>query len=80
VRAWNRSRKRAEPLAEHGAVIAGSPAEAAAHADAVLTLLADADAVLPVASEAFVEEQRDYQPLWPQMSTIGEQGTKRCGN
>ena len=35
VRAWNRSRERATPLAAEGARITGSPAEAAQGAEAV---------------------------------------------
>lgn len=44
VRAWNRSRGKAEPLAADGAYIADTPADAAAGAGIVLTMLADADA------------------------------------
>jgi 3-hydroxyisobutyrate dehydrogenase-like beta-hydroxyacid dehydrogenase len=46
VRAWNRSRGKAEPLADDGAYIAATPAEAAAGADIVLSMLADAGAVM----------------------------------
>jgi 3-hydroxyisobutyrate dehydrogenase len=46
VRAWNRSRQKAEPLAQDGAFIANSPAEAARGAGIVLTMLADEDAVV----------------------------------
>ena len=46
VRAWNRSRQKAEPLAQDGAFISGSPAEAARGAGIVLTMLADEDAVV----------------------------------
>jgi 3-hydroxyisobutyrate dehydrogenase len=46
VRAWNRSRQKAEPLAQDGAFIADSPAEAARGAGIVLTMLADEDAVV----------------------------------
>ena len=45
VRAWNRSRDKAEPLASDGALIADTPAQAADGADVVLTMLADTDAV-----------------------------------
>lgn len=45
VRVWNRSREKAEPLADRGADIADSPADAAAGADVVLTMLADGGAV-----------------------------------
>jgi 3-hydroxyisobutyrate dehydrogenase len=46
VRAWSRSRQQAEPLAQDGAFIADSPAEAARGAGIVLTMLADSDAVV----------------------------------
>ena len=38
VRAWNRSRGKAEPLAADGAYIADTPADAATEAGIVLTL------------------------------------------
>ena len=52
VSAWNRSREKAEPLAEHGVSVAGSVAEAVAGAEVVVTMLADAPAVGAVAEEA----------------------------
>ena len=76
VRAWNRSREKAEPLGEDGAEVADSPADAARGADFLLTMLADADVVeeavagdvLPALAEGGV---------WLQMSTVGEDGTRR---
>jgi len=76
VRAWNRSREKAEPLEKDGAEVADSPADAAGGADFLLTMLADADVVeeavagdvLPALAEGGV---------WLQMSTVGEDGTKR---
>jgi 3-hydroxyisobutyrate dehydrogenase len=76
VRAWNRSREKAEPLQEDGAEVADSPADAARGADFLLTMLADADVVeeavagdvLPALAEGGV---------WLQMSTVGEDGSKR---
>jgi len=76
VSAWNRSREKAEPLQEDGAEVADSPADAARGANFLLTMLADADAVeealagdvLPALAEGGV---------WLQMSTVGEDGTKR---
>jgi 3-hydroxyisobutyrate dehydrogenase len=69
VRAWNRTRAKAEPLAEEGAIVCDEPAEAAAGADIVLTMLLDGTAVervmadvLPVMAEGTV---------WAQMSTVG---------
>jgi 3-hydroxyisobutyrate dehydrogenase len=46
VRAWNRSRDRAEPLTKDGAYLADTPADAADGAGIVITMLADEDAVL----------------------------------
>jgi 3-hydroxyisobutyrate dehydrogenase len=73
VRAWNRSGEKAAPLAEHGAAVAGSPAEAADGAEIVLTMLADTDAVL-----ASVDAALDGPDSWVQMSTVGIEGTERC--
>ncbi|MFJ8149628.1 NAD(P)-dependent oxidoreductase [Streptomyces sp. NPDC096048] len=52
VRAWNRSRDKAEPLAADGAHVASSPAEAVRGADAVLTMLYDGPAALDVMRQA----------------------------
>jgi len=76
VRAWNRTREKAAPLADDGARVLGSPAEAAEGADVILTMLADAEAVLGT-MEAALPGVGD-NAVWLQMSTIGEEGTKRC--
>lgn len=76
VRAWNRSREKAEPLAEDGAVVASTPAEAAAGAGIIVTVLADADAVRETMNGALTEV--GGSAVWVQMSTIGESGTERC--
>lgn len=79
VRAWNRSRGKAEPLAADGVTIADSPAGAADGAGIVLTMLADADAVAAVMTGS-----RGALPaiagsgIWLQMSTLGEAGIQRC--
>ena len=46
LRAWNRSRARAEPLTDDGALVLDSAAEALDGADVVLTMLSDGEAVL----------------------------------
>ena len=48
LRVWNRTRSKAEPLAEAGAEVAGSPADAVRDADIVLTMLFDVDSKLPI--------------------------------
>ena len=75
VRAWNRSREKAEPLSKDGAVICVTPAQAADGADVVLTMLADGDVVAEVAEQALSGSSR---PIWLQTSTIGERSTQRC--
>jgi 3-hydroxyisobutyrate dehydrogenase len=72
VRAWNRTRDKAEPLAEHGVEVLDDAAEAVDGASIVLTILSDADAVLSALPETASEA------LWLQMSTIGIEGTERC--
>jgi 3-hydroxyisobutyrate dehydrogenase len=76
LRAWNRTREKAAPLADDGASVLGSPAEAADGADVILTMLADTEAVLD-SMEAALPGLGD-NVIWLQMSTIGEQGTERC--
>jgi 3-hydroxyisobutyrate dehydrogenase len=79
VTAWNRSPDKITPLVDDGVRVAGSPAEAAAGADIVLTMLADAEAVLaamdgPQGAAAAMTAAA----AWAQMSTIGEAGTDEC--
>ena len=76
VRVWNRTREKAEPLAEDGAEVLGSPAQAAEGADVVVTMLADVQAVLEAVESALPGVGDDV--IWLQMSTIGEQVTERC--
>jgi 3-hydroxyisobutyrate dehydrogenase len=83
VRAWNRSCGKAEPLARDGAVVTGTPAEAAEGATIVLTMLADADAVISAmdaedgALPVMARRGDPDHALWLQMSTIGEEATRR---
>lgn len=77
--AWNRSRAKAEPLARECAHICDTPAEAAASAELIVTMLSDADAVLATmqgGDGALAAVRPDS--VWIQCSTIGEQGTARC--
>jgi 3-hydroxyisobutyrate dehydrogenase len=76
VRAWNRSREKAEPLTADGVQVCDTAAEASERATVLLTMLSDADAVLESVQSAF--ERLDEDAVWLQMSTIGEDGTDRC--
>ncbi len=75
VAVWNRTRERAEPLAQDGCRVADSAADAVATADAVIVMLADGDAVLAVADEALGAMREGAILL--QMSTIGLDATDR---
>ncbi|MGF1473579.1 MAG: NAD(P)-dependent oxidoreductase [Rubrobacteraceae bacterium] len=79
VRAWNRSRDKAEPLSEAGAAVADSPAEAADGADFVLTMLADAAVTEEVVSENGVISGLADGGVWIQMATVGSDGAGRLG-
>jgi 3-hydroxyisobutyrate dehydrogenase len=76
VRAWNRSRDKAEPLAGDGITVVDSPTEAVEGADVVLTILTDGDAVLEVAEQFLPAVGSDA--TWLQMSTIGYEASDRC--
>jgi 3-hydroxyisobutyrate dehydrogenase len=69
VRAWNRTRPKAEPLAADGAHIASSPQEAVEGADVVLTMLYDGGTALEVMREA----APGLRPgtVWAQSTTVG---------
>ena len=80
VRAWNRSREKAEPLRGDGAHVPETPAQAADGATVILTILADADAVIDCMTrdDGALRAELAQEATWLQMSTIGERGTERC--
>ena len=77
TRAWNRTREKAEPLANDGITVAESAAAAVEGGDAVATMLADADAVRAVMTEDVgALPALPDDAVWCQMSTIGIEGTE----
>ena len=72
VSVWNRTAARAAPLADDGARLAPSPADAAKNADVVLTMLADGAAVQETMSgpEGALQAMRAGS-VWIQMATVG---------
>ena len=72
LRVWDRTRARAAPLAEHGAVAVSSPAEANTGVDFVITMLATPDALEQVllGAEGVVRTLRPGEVLID-MSTVG---------
>jgi 3-hydroxyisobutyrate dehydrogenase len=72
LRVWNRTARRAEPLADV-ATVAGSAAEAVEGADVVVTMLYDGPSVeSAVADVSFAEGV-----VWVQMATVGVAATER---
>ena len=64
--------------------MADTPAQAAEGATIVLTMLADADAVISAmdsedgALPVMAHRDDPDHPIWLQMSTLGEEATQRC--
>jgi 3-hydroxyisobutyrate dehydrogenase len=74
---WNRRSGPARQLAEQGAEVADSPADAARRADVVITMVTDVDAVRAIAvDQGMLAAMRDGA-IWAQMSTIGVAGTEQ---
>jgi 3-hydroxyisobutyrate dehydrogenase len=76
VRCWNRTSEKAKPLEGEGVRVCDTPRDAADGANVILTMLADADAVITAVQKALEGGPPDV--IWLQMSTIGEAGTERC--
>jgi 3-hydroxyisobutyrate dehydrogenase len=86
VTAWNRTRAKAQPLADDGATVVDTVREAVAGSEVVLTVLFDGEAVLSVLREATEATSPDAAasasdasagPVWVQASTIGAADTAR---
>lgn len=78
LRVWNRTSAKAAPLAEAGATVAASPAEAAGGAGIMLTMLADGEAVEhTVAGPDGALSALGDGSLWVQSSTVGVDDTER---
>ncbi|MFI6033352.1 NAD(P)-dependent oxidoreductase [Streptomyces sp. NPDC051315] len=69
VRAWNRTRAKAEPLTADGITVADTPAEAVRDADVVLTMLYDGPAALETMREAAAALRAGA--AWVQSTTAG---------
>ena len=75
LRVWNRTRDRAAPLAEVGAEVHDSPADAVRGADVVLTMLYDADSVTSTLRDA--RDGLAPGTVLLQQSTVGVDGVAR---
>jgi 3-hydroxyisobutyrate dehydrogenase len=77
VTVWNRTREKAEPLAEQGARVESTPAGAVRGAEIALTMLADARAVEDTMIDSGGLDAMPADGLWIQSSTIGVAATDR---
>jgi 3-hydroxyisobutyrate dehydrogenase len=78
---WNRTAAKAQPLHDDGARIAGSPAEAAAAANVIVTMLTDGEAVeRAMAGPNGALSRARKGALWIQMSTVGLAWTQRLAH
>ncbi len=68
---WDRSPAATTPLAEAGALVAASPAEAVRDADVLITMLPTAEVVSSVVFDGGVAEALAGGAVWAQMGTIG---------
>jgi 3-hydroxyisobutyrate dehydrogenase len=73
VRAWNRTRKKAEPLEQDGVIVCESAADAARDAELVLTVLADAESTAEIVEEVEFADGA----VWVQMATVGVDGAEQ---
>lgn len=74
---WNRNPAATQDLAEIGAEVAETAADAARRASIVLTMVTDADAVIAIATDQGMLAALAPGAIWVQMSTIGVTGTER---
>ena len=74
---WNRTREATRDLAELGAEVAETAADAAGRAAIVLTMVTDAEAVISIARDQGMLAALAPDAIWVQMSTIGVAGIDR---
>src|SRR5438132_6876202 len=77
---WNRNPEATRDLAELGAQVAESAADAARRAAIVVTMVTDADAVISIASDQGMLAALAPGAIWAQMSTIGVPGIERVAD
>ena len=74
---WNRTMEATRDLAERGAQVATSAADAARRAAIVVTMVTDTDAVISIARDQGMLAALAPGAIWAQMSTIGVAGIDR---
>src|SRR5450631_705292 len=71
---WNCTREATRDLADLGAEVAETAADAARRATIVVTMVTDADAVMSIARDQGMLDAFEPGAIWVQMSTIGVAG------
>ena len=74
---WNRESRATRDLAELGADVAETAADAARRAEIVVTMVTDAGAVISIARDQGMLAALAPGTIWVQMSTIGVEGIER---
>jgi 3-hydroxyisobutyrate dehydrogenase len=74
---WNREPEATRDLADLGAEVADTAADAARRAAIVVTMVTDANAVMSIARDQGMLAALDPGAIWVQMSTIGVAGIER---
>jgi 3-hydroxyisobutyrate dehydrogenase len=74
---WNRAPEATRDLAESGAEVAETAADAANRASIIVTMVTDADAVMSIARDQGMLAALAPGAIWAQMSTIGVAGIER---
>jgi 3-hydroxyisobutyrate dehydrogenase len=77
---WNLEPEATKDLADLGADVADTAADAAARAGIVVTMVTNADAVMSIATDEGVLGALAPGAIWAQMSTIGVAGTERVAD
>lgn len=77
---WNREPAVATLMADRGAEVAPSAADAVKGVDVVITMVTDTEAVTSIAVDLGVLEALPPGAVWAQMSTIGVEGTATVGS
>jgi 3-hydroxyisobutyrate dehydrogenase len=77
---WNRDPEVARQMADQGAEVALSAADAVKGADVVVTMVTDTQAVTSIAVDLGMLEALSPGTVWAQMSTIGLEGTATIGS
>jgi 3-hydroxyisobutyrate dehydrogenase len=72
---WNLELDRATQMADQGAEVASTAADAVKGVDVVITMVTDTEAVTSIALDLGMLEALPSSAVWAQMSTIGVEGT-----